>query len=92
MLPVENIVQRERKGGAKDMDNISNNPLPDQLNELNISIQQLVDLTGIMLIALEGGEITSIEIAISGLSILKKELKAIAVLTEKAISSLDGLG
>ncbi|MDF2542701.1 MAG: hypothetical protein K0S47_2419 [Herbinix sp.] len=74
------------------MDNISNNPLPDQLNELNISIQQLVDLTGIMLIALEGGEITSIEIAISGLSILKKELKAIAVLTEKAISSLDGLG
>ncbi len=92
MLPVEKIVQRERKGDTKDMDNISNNPLPDQLNELNINIQQLVDLTDIMLIALEGGEITSIEIAISGLSILQKELKVVAVLTEKAISSLDGLG
>lgn len=74
------------------MADTDNNSLSDGLNEINISIQQLVDLTDIMLIALEGGEITSIELAISGISILKKELSVVAVLTENAISSLDGLG
>lgn len=74
------------------MADTDNNSLSDRLNEMNISIQQLVDLTDIMLIALEGGEITSIELAISGISILKNEMKIVAVMTENAISSLDGLG
>lgn len=74
------------------MADTDNNSLSDRLNEINISIQELVDLTDIMLIALEGGEITSIELAISGISILKKEMSVVAVMTENAISSLDGLG
>ncbi|MDF2540856.1 MAG: hypothetical protein K0S47_574 [Herbinix sp.] len=74
------------------MSNPNNQSLSDKMNEINIAIQELVDLTDIMLIALEGGEITSIELAISGISILKKELKVVAVLTENAISSFDGLG
>lgn len=72
------------------MDIENKRELSEQLNLMNISIKEIIDLTEIMLLGLESEKVDSMEMVISGICILNKLLKDKGLKIEYAIDSLDG--
>ncbi len=73
------------------MSDNSNQELSNQLNVLNISLHELIDLTDIMLSGLKSEDSISAETMVSAVSILNRLLINSVTTLDKAMMYMDGI-